>query len=233
MEGRKYFFSYARNDSEFVLRLAKELRNRGANLWLDQLDILGGERWDHAVEQSLQACEGMIVVLSADAVSSQNVMDEVSYALEEEKLIIPVRYEDCAIPFRLRRVQFVDFAQDFEDGLRALLKALGIDRPARVADNGVPQEPVIENVNPRPKASTEAATGIMPQDDDTGRHESKTSTNWFFIFLILGGFGFIGTIVGERIYGMTNHNNFAAWTGALSVWFLGLLIAFIIWKRKG
>ena len=61
MKGHKYFFSYARDDSEFVLKLAQELRNRGANLWLDQLDILGGERWDHAIEQSLQACEVIIM----------------------------------------------------------------------------------------------------------------------------------------------------------------------------
>ena len=48
MEGIKNFFSYAREDSEFVLKLAKELRAVGVNLWLDQLDILGGQRWDPA-----------------------------------------------------------------------------------------------------------------------------------------------------------------------------------------
>ena len=46
MEESKYFFSYAREDSAFVLRLANELREAGLNLWLDQLDILGGQRWD-------------------------------------------------------------------------------------------------------------------------------------------------------------------------------------------
>jgi hypothetical protein len=157
MKGHKYFFSYARDDSEFVLKLAQELRNRGANLWLDQLDILGGERWDHAIEQSLQACEGMIVVLSADAVDSQNVMDEVSYALEEEKFIIPVLHRECAIPFRLRRVQFVDFTRDFEGGLQSLLKALGIGRPAPALGNSLPEEPALEEVNVREQTRTEVA----------------------------------------------------------------------------
>ena len=63
MEALQYFFSYARKDAAFVLRLAKELREVGINLWLDQLDILGGQHWDRAVEEALQTCQGMIAVL--------------------------------------------------------------------------------------------------------------------------------------------------------------------------
>src|ERR1700683_5123953 len=45
------FFSYSRHDSEFALKLAKDLRQHGAAVWLDQLDINPGERWDSTVEQ--------------------------------------------------------------------------------------------------------------------------------------------------------------------------------------
>ena len=41
----KFFFSYAREDSEFVLKLAEGLRSNGISLWLEQLDIKGGTRW--------------------------------------------------------------------------------------------------------------------------------------------------------------------------------------------
>src|SRR5262245_11632924 len=94
----QYFFSYARKDAAFVLRLAKELREVGINLWLDQLDILGGQRWDRAVEAALQTCQDMIVVLSPEALASNNVMDEVSYALEEGKTVIPILLHSCTIP---------------------------------------------------------------------------------------------------------------------------------------
>ena len=41
---QKIFFSYARADAEeFALKLATALRNDGANVWIDQLDIKGGE----------------------------------------------------------------------------------------------------------------------------------------------------------------------------------------------
>ena len=117
----RYFFSYAREDSDFVLRLAKELRQDGANVWLDQIDIRGGQRWDAAVEEALKASQGMIVLLTPAAVASQNVMDEVSYALEQGKLVVPVLYKECDIPFRLRRLQYVDFLADERDAFDSLL----------------------------------------------------------------------------------------------------------------
>jgi TPR repeat protein len=118
------FFSYSREDSSFVVRLAADLKATGANVWLDQLDIIPGQRWDRAVEDALKNCPTLIVILSPTSVRSTNVMDEVSFALEEQKTVIPVIYKDCAIPFRLRRLQHVDCKQDYSHGLKELLKAL-------------------------------------------------------------------------------------------------------------
>src|SRR5215211_7534113 len=99
------FISYSREDAEFALKLAKDLRSSGIKLWLDQLDIPPGERWDRAVEEALKACPCLLVILSPAAVVSHNVMDEVSFGLGENKKILPVRYRDCEIPFRLKRLQ--------------------------------------------------------------------------------------------------------------------------------
>ena len=69
-QAAEYFFSYSRQDSSFVLRLANELRAEGASVWVDQLDIIGGERWDEAVEKALQSCPRMLLVLSPAAIAS-------------------------------------------------------------------------------------------------------------------------------------------------------------------
>jgi TIR domain-containing protein/BON domain-containing protein/ricin-type beta-trefoil lectin protein len=132
------FFSYSRTDSEFVLRLATDLRNAGAKVWLDQLDIGAGQLWDSAIEAALRASPRQVVVLSPEAVNSQNVMDEVSYALEEHKQVIPVFYRDCQMPFRLRRVQHIDFRTDYDHGLRDLLRTLGVAGPATVPGSPAP-----------------------------------------------------------------------------------------------
>ena len=47
------FISYSRDDSEFDLRLAQDLKAAGANVWLDQLDIKPGRPWDNAIEDAL------------------------------------------------------------------------------------------------------------------------------------------------------------------------------------
>jgi len=121
------FLSYAREDSAFALRLAADLRAAGANVWLDQLDIRPGRQWDREVEQALARCSEMLVILSPAGVDSSNVMDEVAFALEERKTVIPVLQCDCRIPFRLRRLQHVDFRSAYEVGLQALLSSLAVD----------------------------------------------------------------------------------------------------------
>ena len=118
------FFSYCRDDSSFVVRLAADLKEAGAKVWLDQLDIAPGQRWDRAIEEALMSCPSLIVILSPTSIESTNVMDEVSFALEEKKTVIPVVYKDCVIPFRLRRLQYVDFKQDYDYGFQQLLGAL-------------------------------------------------------------------------------------------------------------
>lgn len=118
------FFSYSRDDSEFVLTLAKNLRQSGANIWLDQLDIKPGTRWDKSIEAALKNSSTLLVILSKNSVESTNVMDEVSFALEENKTVVPVLLEECDIPFRLRRLQFADFSKDQSKGLKTLAEAL-------------------------------------------------------------------------------------------------------------
>lgn len=123
------FFSYSRHDSEFALKLAKDLRGAGAAVWLDQLDINPGEHWDSAVEKALENFPTMLLILSPSSVESTNVMDEVSFALEENKVVIPVLYRDCTIPFRLRRLQHIDIRVDYEKGLGELLRTLRAVHP--------------------------------------------------------------------------------------------------------
>lgn len=128
-ETQTAFISYSREDSEFALRLAEDLKAAGAAAWLDQLDIAPGQRWARAVQDALNDCPRMLVILSPASASSTNVDDEVSFALEEKKTVIPVIYRDCKIPFRLRPFQYVDFRSDYPGGLEALVRVLTMERP--------------------------------------------------------------------------------------------------------
>src|SRR4051812_18601470 len=109
------FFSYTRRDENFSLRLAKDLISYGVNVWMDQLNIRPGAKWDYEVEKALEASQTILVVLSPRSVKSQNILDEINYAIEENKKIIPVLMEKCLIPFRIRRLQYVDFNENYEN----------------------------------------------------------------------------------------------------------------------
>jgi len=120
----KIFFSYSRYDSAFVLKLANDLRNAGFSVWLDQLDIPPGKHWDKEIEIALNNANCVLAIISPKSLASDNAMDEISYALEEKKRVIPVMLTDSDTSFRLRRLQRVDFTCEYESGLKQLLLAL-------------------------------------------------------------------------------------------------------------
>jgi hypothetical protein len=106
--------------------MARDLKAAGANVWLDQLDIQPGQRWARALQDAITSAPRFVVILSPASVKSTNVEDEVSFALEERKTIIPVLYSDCNVPFQLRSFQYADFRHDYDRGLKILLQTMGV-----------------------------------------------------------------------------------------------------------
>ncbi|MFK7770853.1 MAG: toll/interleukin-1 receptor domain-containing protein [Saprospiraceae bacterium] len=129
MPNEKIFVSYSRVNSEFVTNLANNLRQSGANIWFDQFDIKPGSRWDASIEAALKSSSTLLLILSKSSVASHNVMDEVSYALEEGLRIVPIMLEECVLPFRIRRLQYTDFSknQHSKKGLNTLVRSLQLD----------------------------------------------------------------------------------------------------------
>ncbi|MES1201291.1 MAG: toll/interleukin-1 receptor domain-containing protein [Pseudomonadota bacterium] len=121
----RYFLSYARADAEIALKLAADLRAAGADVWVDQHNIQPSERWDRAVETGLRESAGVVLVMSPRAVASENVMDEISVALDSGKQVIPVLVEACQAPLRLARVQFIDATSDYAGALARCQAAMG------------------------------------------------------------------------------------------------------------
>lgn len=126
----RYFLSYARADADFALRLADDLRASGVELWIDQRDIVPSQRWDRAVEGALRDCTAVVVVLSPRAVASENVLDEVGFAIDHQKDVIPVLLETCDVPIRINRMQRVEFTGDYHAALERCKFVLGADRHA-------------------------------------------------------------------------------------------------------
>ena len=122
---RHTFISYSRTNKEFALRLARELKAAGFPIWLDQLDIPTGTRWDDEIEKALRECRIFMVILTPASIASDNAKDEIGYAIDHGKRILPVLLEDCEIPLRLRRFQYVDFTRmNYTEGVRSAKELL-------------------------------------------------------------------------------------------------------------
>lgn len=134
---RRTFISYSRINKEFALELALELRNSGFDIWLDQLDIPTGSRWDDEVERALEECEIFMVILTPASSISDNVKDEIGYAIDAGKRILPILLENAKVPLRLTRFNYVDFTKkSYEEGVegaKQLLRRL-IDEPTLPVD---------------------------------------------------------------------------------------------------
>jgi len=120
------FISYSRVNSDFAVNIAKDLRSAGFDIWLDQFDIPTGARWDDELEKALDDCSIFLIILSPESSKSQNVRDEIGYAIDAGKHILPVLIKNCKIPLRLRRFQFVDFTDDsYKESLDQIKHLLG------------------------------------------------------------------------------------------------------------
>jgi len=164
------FISYSHADSDFVDRLDADLRNQGWNPWVDRHGLVGGLRWRRELQEAVESAQILLIVLSPDAIASQNVQIEYDYALELGKLIVPVYYRQCNIPMELRAIQWIDFRHSYEQGLAALLQALQmhLDKaaPATALPNNatsasiVPPPPQEVGSKPEPRLEAEAPWNV-------------------------------------------------------------------------
>ena len=158
------FICYARRDSDFVLDLAARLREREREVWLDQWNIGAGDDWDKAIDAALRGCATFLIVLSPDAVQSDEVRGELRSALNERKRIIPVLYRPCDIPRQLQSTQYLDIADSGEmtdalvDDLVAALRGESAAHGDRWRDARKPWAP-LSYVSSRLRAVGASAVG--------------------------------------------------------------------------
>ncbi len=131
MTTQKIFFSYSRADGfEFARRLAVDLKKKGFDVWIDQEDIRAGLKWDAEIEKALESADCVLYLETEKSGVSANVLDEVYYAIEQNKKVIPLIFVDSRTPFRLQRLQHIDFTQNYNTGLALLVNELeGLTTP--------------------------------------------------------------------------------------------------------
>jgi hypothetical protein len=129
----KIFLCHGSEDKYLVRTVYDKLEKDGFNPWLDERDILGGQDWDLEIRRAVRNSDAILVFLSNTSVSKSGyVQKEIKLALDaaDEKpegsiFIIPVKLNDCIIPDRLSRWQWIDFGTvDWYDRVKQALSEL-------------------------------------------------------------------------------------------------------------
>jgi formylglycine-generating enzyme required for sulfatase activity len=134
MRPLRVFLCHASQDKPAVRKLHRYLKQRGVQPWLDELDLLPGENWEVEIPNAIFSSDVILVCLSKNSVDKEGyVQKEISFALDKalEKpegtiFIVPVKLEDCDVPKRLNRFQWVDVFR--QDGYKRLM--LGLQKRA-------------------------------------------------------------------------------------------------------
>ena len=110
------FLCHAKEDKQRIRKLYHDLKIRGINPWLDEIDILPGQDWDYQIRLAIQKSDYFVICLSHNTVNKRGyVQKEIVLALEEvDKMpegkifLIPARLEECDVPNRIAKHQWVD-----------------------------------------------------------------------------------------------------------------------------
>lgn len=132
------FLCHGSGDKPMVRSLYSKLVEWGCDPWLDEEKLMPGQDWDFEIKGAVRAADVVLVCLSRGSVNKEGyVQREIKMALDaaEDKpegaiFLIPARFEECPVPDRLRRWQYVNLFEGrgdtkLRDALRARANALG------------------------------------------------------------------------------------------------------------
>lgn len=140
------FISYAREDSEYAERLYNELKKAGFKPWLDKHNLIAGQDWNEKIKDAIENNRFFNPLFSSTSIKKIKgfANAEYKFALDCAEtyapgviFAIPVRLDDCNIPYReLRKKHTVDLfpEEKWNEGINNIIRAMRFDENDK--DNG-------------------------------------------------------------------------------------------------
>ncbi len=124
------FLCHSHSDKSAVRDLYRRLCADGIDPWLDEERIIPGQDWQREIPRAVRNSDAVLVCLSSGAIKKSGFLQkEITFALDvaEEQpegtiYLIPVKLEECELPERLQRWQWVNLFD--ERGYSRLMVAL-------------------------------------------------------------------------------------------------------------
>jgi len=126
------FISYAKKDTrELALRLHEMLNAMpGFTAWMDET-LVPGKSWARSIEREIDRADFVVVLLSPDVNRPEEddqprsfVLNEIDYAQQIGKTIIPLMAQRTRQPIQIAGLQYIDLTTNEAAGLQRLMKRL-------------------------------------------------------------------------------------------------------------
>jgi WD40 repeat protein len=126
------FISYSRKDADFVRRLHDGLTAQKRDVWVDWNDIPVTAEWWREVQAGIDSADSVLFVMSPDSLASKVCGEELAYAVQQHKRLVPIVYRDVgsqSVPDALGRHNwlFMRDSDDFAARFGTLVHALDTD----------------------------------------------------------------------------------------------------------
>jgi hypothetical protein len=114
----RVFLCHAKEDKPIVRDLYRQLSAEvWMDVWLDEIKLLPGQEWDIEIEKAVEQADVVIVCLSNKSVDKEGyIQKELRFVLNiaDEKpegtiFVVPLRFDDCLVPRRIRAWQYLDY----------------------------------------------------------------------------------------------------------------------------
>ncbi|MGE8467859.1 MAG: TIR domain-containing protein, partial [Pseudomonas putida] len=127
----RIFVSYSHQDKLIVDVIVDRLKLAGHEIWIDHLKLRPGDNISRKVEEGIGSSDAVLVVVSANSLSSKWVQQEFSsLALSEiskrASRVIPILIDASSVPSYLSSYLYIDLSKDLEGGLDSLVRSLEV-----------------------------------------------------------------------------------------------------------
>ncbi len=138
--GQYVFVCYAHDERDVVLEQIAWLREQGFDVWYDEA-IAAGSRWSEDLARAVDGCAAFLYFLSPRSVSSRYCLDEVHFALECGRPIVPVELTQVTLTPGLKlslggthrlfmhRMGAAEFRRELARGLRDAMQGREVTHP--------------------------------------------------------------------------------------------------------
>jgi hypothetical protein len=151
------FISYSTKDKPVADAVCASLEGHGIRCWIAPRDIIPGMDWGGSIVEAIESARLMVLVLSASADASPQILREVERAVNKGVRIIPLRIEDVQpgknLEYFLGTPHWLDaITPPLEEHLRYLAQTVKVLLEQQVSDHTEELPPPPPPTAPSPKA---------------------------------------------------------------------------------